>query len=103
MYRILEEYMNINQKSLLINFLYGLAILLCFIFIRLGSRLDYSNIFMIVPLSRVSNTNAYDIYGPSTLPWGLLARKGVLGVFMGVILPVILVAIATFIKKSDQP
>lgn len=93
--------MNKDQKHIIVMSVYALGVLLILIFIRVGSRLDYSQSMMLLPLSKVDNPYSYIIGQESTIPWGILARMGITGVIFGIIIPFALFVSATFMKKSQ--
>lgn len=86
-------HMNEQQKKIIIYCLLTIAAVLPLIFLRVAYFFDYNNSFRLIAVDP-----------DPTLGWGLLARTGILGIALGIILPIVLCTIAAVIhaaKKQD--
>jgi len=93
--------MNNEQRRIIVIVLFAVATVLIFSFIRMGSAIDYHSSMMIIKLSDVDNPNSYLPYQSNTIAWGVVARMGVPGILLGIVLPMILVFAALFIKRGN--
>lgn len=82
--------MNRAQKSVVVVGLCIASALLLFIFWRVGNGYQYPHSLLVWPPSEDSST------------YGLRLREGTSGVILGLILPVLLVSSAAFIRMSDE-
>ena len=90
--------MNIQQKNIIVYSLYGLSVVLLFIFWKIGTQYDYRGSLLVIKFSEVDPPGYLLPNGDS----GLRLRMGGLGVFFGAILPIVLAAASAFISKSDK-
>jgi hypothetical protein len=76
-----------------------MAILLAAMFLRFGYVYQYMNCFpLIIFNDRTTPISPFELNDE----WGLLARYGLFGVFLGVVTPVVLCAAAAFISCETQ-
>jgi hypothetical protein len=92
--------MNHAQRRIAIIGLLSLAAILAVIFVRIGEVSDYKNAILVLRLSEIDNPNAGFPYQPLTIGWGLIARTGLAGIFCGIVLPLVLVFAALFVKQG---
>jgi hypothetical protein len=95
----LQTRMNGRQIDIIISSLIILSVTMTMVFLRLGYVYEYADSFILIVL--------YDRTTPAYPPylndeWGLLARMGLLGVIFGVIMPILMCAIAAFLAAGTD-
>jgi hypothetical protein len=83
--------MNAAQRNIVIIALCALAAALVFVFWRTGEGMEYRHSLLV-----------WQLHETPWGPYGLRIRMGLVGVICGLILPVVLLAAAAFIWKSDR-